>query len=184
MASTLSDGSTDGDAATLSSDPCPVFVPSYTLVDLDCDPACVNQSTGQGANCARVSCAGKGTLSAGVPVLANTSVVRTPRAPGVDPLCADDCPSHSWAYGLSITVTANTPPNQGIQPYKVTVSPPWYLISGTSTPFCQALDASGPTGCLWFDGSSGETIYVVTNDPNAPARNVVFQDSANPSACP
>jgi hypothetical protein len=40
-----------------------------------------------------------------------------------------------------------------------------------------------PPNCLWFDGTTLEVIYVVTNDPNAPARNVMIQYAAQ-GMCP
>ncbi len=108
-----------------------------------------------------------------------TWVIRTPSMPGSDSTCATDCPAQPWAFGLSVTVG----PSYGHKGYAVTVAPPWYLITGTNTPFCPKNSTMLPPNCLWFDGTTSELLYVVTNDPNAPARNVTFQ-YASQGMCP
>lgn len=179
----------DGDAGEPPPDPCPIFGPitidggqHFQQVNYDCDPACATTpwdgSQSDQAACASATCSGGETLMACSTFCsgntADLTAIRTPNAPGIDSACAKNCPANPWAYGISATYYGI-----GVG-YTVKVSPPWYLVSGTTTPFCP--DAtSPPTNCLWFDGTTNPIVYIVTTDPNAPARNVI---SENGPSCP
>ena len=156
------------------SDPCPN--PMNASFWFNCDTQC-NPAAGDHAACQKATCSALGTLMSGS--LGQTGfpeyIIRTPANPGTDPTCATDCPAHPWAYGISATLAADNG-----TPYKVTVSPPWYLV-GTTTPFCTNAMFTSVTPCINFDGLVDEVVYIVTMDPNAPARDVVIQQA---SFCP
>jgi hypothetical protein len=167
-----------GDALSLDSsveagpsDPCPTTGAFW----FDCDTQC-NPRPGDHMACQQATCTGGGSLSSGSVNPQGTSTIRTPAAPGTDPKCATDCPALGLAYGISATLA---PFNNTA--YQVTVSPPWYLVS-TSAPFCTTSMFPATTGCLSFDGTAPETIYIITSDPNAPARNVKMTPTIVP--CP
>ncbi len=170
------------DSSTVSeydADPCPVnsFTQQYYL---NCDPNCQSQEAVNQQTCQMLTCASGQTWSPGRPIIdcQQSIVVRTPSDPGVDPHCGSDCPAAGWVYGMAMAFASNS--NTG---YSVTVSPPWYLITGTTEPFCQLPDGRAPSNCLWFDGTVGETIYAVTTDPSAPGKDVVLQ-CASQGVCP
>ena len=150
---------------------------------LDCDPACCGAipscledaaSTVVGSgSCAGATCAGgplKITVAAadGVP-----TIVRTPDRPGVDPACAAACPMGGYVYGLGLEYPGSE------MPIMVTVGPPWELFIGfNNTLYCPFFDAgkggSTPvkTSCLSETFVNDEIIFVMTKDPNAPARDI------------
>jgi hypothetical protein len=160
-----------GDASSLDanvdagpSDPCPM---TGGPVWFDCDTQC-NPASGDHAACQQATCSGGGSLASGSVNPQGPGTIRTPAAPGTDPKCATDCPALGLAYGISATLA---PFNNTA--YQVTVSPPWYLVT-TSAPFCTTPMFPVAGGCLHFDGTASETIYIITSDPNAPARNVTI----------
>lgn len=164
------------DAGQYDADPCPVnsFTQEYAL---NCDPTCQSQEAVSQQTCQMATCSAGGTWSPGAPAQCNQILfVRPPSQPATDPQCSQDCPGSGWTYGLSMTFTSF---GTG---YSMTVSPPWYLIAGASAPFCPEPDA-GAANCLWFDGTQGEVIYLVTNDPMAPAKNLVIECAAQ-DTCP
>jgi hypothetical protein len=155
-----------GDAGT-SADPCMAL-----SADFVCDQSCsinwTDASMSDETMCRAAACNGGGSAIAGS---TRGSVDRTPNAPGIDPRCAADCPTDPWAYGLSVTFLGGG----GLPPYTVKVSPPWYLLTGTSTPFCPTSSSPPVTNCLAFDATQNEQVYVVTCDPSAPARNITVE---------
>jgi hypothetical protein len=170
------------DAREPPSDPCPMPVSGYSYLWLDCDPQsqCDPNMASPLSQCSMIACGGGGTLDTapGVP----EGILRTPESPGVDPKCASECPAHPWAYGMSVTFSPPTPAPNG---YVIaSVSAPWFLVSGTNSPFCTNGTSPAPTNCLWFFANAETVIYVGTDDPNAPARNVLFKASSTPNACP
>jgi hypothetical protein len=153
-------------------DPCPQ-VPVAIVYDCagDCGPGILNDS-----DCQSATCAGGKTLSAYPYNLDSTAeVIRTPSTPGTDPVCAANCPSVGWAYAFGVTVNPQSP----AQNYKISVAAPWQLLVESTT---NCLDASfyQPISCLNFYSSASQTFYVLTKDPNAPARNLTIQQGACP----
>ena len=118
------------DAAQYDADPCPVnsFTQQYGI---NCDPNCVAEEVFSQANCQSATCTGGGSWQPGSPGDCPQLIfARLPSVSAPDPQCALDCPSSSWVYGLAMSFA----PNLGNAAYSMTVSPPWYLITGTSTP--------------------------------------------------
>ncbi len=164
------------DAAQYDADPCPVNTGTQEYA-INCDPNCQAEEAVSQQVCQTATCSGGGTYAPGAPARCNQVLfVRPPSQPATDPQCSSDCPGSGWTYGLSMTFTSFP------GGYSMVVSPPWYLIGGAMTPFCPAPDA-GAASCLWFDGTQGEVVYLVTNDPMAPAKNLVIQ-CASQDTCP
>jgi hypothetical protein len=170
------DGSSlDAQDAATAADPCPTSGPTGG-VELDCDrtccsadPVCVSQEDDAGTipRCTAASCSG---APIALPTIAaEYYVVRTPNAPGADPACAQNCSSGSYAYGLGFQLNTNQP--NGVS---VTVGSPWVIVQ-SSTPYCPEADAAAQTGCVYIDVY--KPVYVLTTDPNAPARNITFYAS-------
>jgi hypothetical protein len=93
--------------------------------------------------------------------------------------CTAACNPPTTVYELDLSVVGPLfAPKTGL---RVTVGPPWRVrISGTLD-LC--ISASQP-GCAHIDNGSYNQIEVVTDDPDAPARNVVIERAAPPVTCP
>jgi hypothetical protein len=96
--------------------------------------------------------------------------IRTPEAPGVDPNCDPLCPGKGYVYGVGFLVSNQNPfPNGTI----VKVSPPWVIVYGSSnTSFSCDYTV---TNCAEFLTGNTGPVYIMTKDPNAPARNATFE---------
>jgi hypothetical protein len=178
----------DADAAQFDAnapDPCPVNDPPHKLEILDdCDPVCCGQdplcqgSTGEAGQlqfCSDATCgSGPATLQENYGL---SFVVRTPGHPGIDPACVSDCPDGGFVYGLGLTLNPQAPAI-----FDITVGPPWKIIQHSNTRYCTANGSTLATGCAVAYGFP-QTIYVVTDDPNAPARNITFSVVSTPT-CP
>jgi hypothetical protein len=176
------DGATtlDGsDAASQTPDACPVvqgtrFIPIY----MDCDPKCVRYPS-EATPCPQATCGPTVALSFaqhGLPFQ-----FRTPDRPGVDPNCDTQCPGGQYVYGLGFQDNKNF----GVA-VSIKVDPPWEIIRGKQKPFCELAGDPPPTQCAiipWPLLFGDDHIYVVTKDPNAPARNVLV-DYASIQVCP
>lgn len=162
------DANSDPDAMP---DPCPSPLMSYMV----CDSACPGPSNSS-SQCAQAMCGASVPISTPPPADFAT-FVRTPNAPGVDPNCAQECPSGGWVYGLGFQV--NPIPDA----YTVKVGPPWEIfVASTMAPFCP-MPNFAPVSCMTIPSYSSGAIFVMTKDPNAPARNIEF-DFANRLTCP
>lgn len=116
-------------------------------------------------------------------------VFRTPSHPGVDPNCEPACADQTdfpdamapALYGMYVLVK---PPEDSSKVLKVTVGEPWWIkITGEGRPyFC--LDWSPQQGCAVAPQNTGLTVMILTDDPNAPARNVVLDEVDKPGSCP
>jgi hypothetical protein len=152
--------------------PNPCYAPN--LYFLSCDPACLDP-TGSTTTCDQSKCGPTVTVdlpdSSALPFF-----VRTPNAPGVDPTCAAECPSESWVYGLGFQLT------QIPYAWTVKVDPPWMIFVAQVGPYCANM-AFTPRNCITLQPGTSGTLFVMTTDPNAPARNILF-DSANQASCP
>jgi hypothetical protein len=157
-------------------DPCPVLT-TKSPVFLECDslccgqdPACANpQEAGSlyDGNCSGATC-GAGPIT--IPPNEARFTVRTPNAPGMDPSCALKCSSAGYVYGLGFSMSNLGP---GYRVLLVSVGPPWEIL-GSSVPYCNAQFSSVATGCVATAVGAADSLYVMTKDPYAPARNIEF----------
>jgi hypothetical protein len=58
------------------------------------------------------------------------------------------------------------------------------LPLGASAPYCPSLDAAAPRSCLEIPREQEVKIFLVTDDPNARARNAEFLISQTQPTCP
>jgi hypothetical protein len=162
------------------SDPCPTS-PGSGAVILNCDPACPAYSE---SVCRVASCLQTDASFSDIPVLSVTdrpSIFRTPSSPGTAPVCATTCFDGGVSYGFELQPTPSIS-----YPYLVITEPPWKILYEPPVPYC-APPNSAATNCVEFDPSSqyytSPDFLIVTNDPNAPARNIQIE-TATPAGCP
>lgn len=166
------------------SDPCPSNSNDTTVL-INCDPHCGDAGP---TACLPATC-GHGPITLPYPsgLLPQSFVIRTPEAPGTDPNCALDCPGSGYAYGIGIEL-----PGTGVQGggFQLTVEPPWMIV-GFGKPYCdyQVVDDAEAPGavashCWWADTVGGYQLFVVTTDPNAPARNIRITSYLSATECP
>ncbi len=181
----LLDGSREAEAG--GPDPCPVNMPGMTngLVLLDCDPVCCAQDQicrGYDAGQVLPTC-GMATCGSG-PVSLNDNngwsfVIRTPGQPGSDPACATACAADGFVYGFGFTLDPSIP-----TPFDITVGAPWEIVLHSQAPYCTDSNSTlGTNGCAFSGALYPQTVYVMTKDPNAPARNITFT-VVNQPMCP
>jgi hypothetical protein len=167
------------DAASVS-DPCPVGVP-YPAPDMVCDPKC--SDAGPTAACNALKCGPTTTVMVGWDQGVHTGFpysLRTPEAPGIDPNCVTQCPSGGYVYGFGL----NTNMPYGFGAYTVKVGAPWEIIQASQVPYCTDAHSFPPRQCVWDDNASPDQFYIMTKDPNAPARNIVIElQPDNTKAC-
>lgn len=164
--------SADGDGGGSQADPCPTTQPI-----LDCDTVCWDG--GGEAACTAASC-GFGPIT--LPNQGQSFVIRTPDAPGQDQRCTSGCPGSGFAYGVGIKVPGTGPAGA----ITITVGAPWEIVYG-GDPYCDYYDAGQGavfSGCISGYTQGGDTYYVMTKDPSAPARNITITISAQPVTCP
>lgn len=162
-------------------DPCPA-----QPVELDCSDQC----GGPTALCAGATCSLEPFSSV---IIEDSSaypyVFRTPSHPGVDPACEAACQEQTYfpqtiapaKYGMIVTVNA---PDDQSKVLKVKVGPPWWIeITAESVPY-YCLDWSPVQDCQVDTQATGLTVMILTDDPNAPARNVVLDLVDKPGSCP
>ena len=172
------------DAAVYQSDPCPTST-LLMPVAFDCDPTCCSQDpncaqqkndAGIDPDCPWATCA------AGPTNLTTSGVnltTRTADAPGTDPQCASRCPSGGYVYGFGFTLDAANPWVQ------IQVGPPWDIITNSQSPYCTDANSSvSTTGCATIATLVNPTVYIMTRDPSAPARNISFIGSSTQPTCP
>ncbi|HLK39864.1 MAG TPA: hypothetical protein VKU41_24075 [Polyangiaceae bacterium] len=146
------------------SDPC-----YASMTFMNCDSSCADKPS---TWCPQSTCGKMVTALAepGAPI----AYVRTPPAPGVDPACSAACASGGFVYGVGVQVSGGG--------FVVKAPPPWQIIANSQTPFCP--DAHSTTSsCAYFPTNATGTLYLVTHDPNAPARNIQFDDAVS-NPCP
>jgi len=109
-------------------------------------------------------------------------IFRTPFHPGVDPACGELCDGPvETAYGTGVKVLIDDVPGTVL---KATVGAPW-RINTTDYMFSDyCIDSATPFECslAWIGGYIA--FVVVTDDPNAPARNVKIERVPAPGSCP
>jgi hypothetical protein len=161
-----------------ASDPCPSGPPA-SYPDMDCDQTCSDAGT---SFCATVKCGP--TVSAIVGFdngfrVAFPYRIRTPEGPGIDPNCAAQCPAGGYVYGIGVkTNTAYTGSS-----FIVKVGAPWEIIQGSQVPYCSDTNSLPPRQCAWFANLSPTPIYIMTKDPNAPARDILFDLQPDGTKC-
>jgi hypothetical protein len=194
---TLQDGSADarppedasnadgsGEAGEPPPDPCPEQTPPPVDVGyIDCDSTCCAANADCDGNVPEATYCTDSTCSTGPFMVRDQGVdsfiVRTPDHPGSNATCATRCPGSGFAYGVGVTLDPTH-----VTPVQVTVGPPWEIVGYSTTPYCPDSNSTvATTGCLFLNALAGGSIYIMTKDPNAPARNVTFT-LANPQQCP
>jgi hypothetical protein len=165
------------DAPAYANDPC---VPNLLL---DCDPTCCSadpqctdpMSGHQPCNLALCE-TGPVTLSLGF----NPVRARTPDKPGVDPQCASRCPSEGYVYGIGFKITDLPQASTNVV---ISVGPPWQIVL-SNIPYCPNGLYPPQKNCVETYVEEGQPVYIVTTDPEAPARNVYFNYFSSSTACP
>ncbi len=184
-ASGAADGTaTDAADARAASDPCPMMPPPTMAAGdppLVCDPKCgqaPNEYKYDSTKCPTATCSGdfggQHTLSWDRPW-----IIRTPESPGVDPKCAQLCPSGKFVFALHLGVFNHR------QPLRIRVAPPWRVFDlPPFGPLCPPPDAGAASSCVELGPADVDDVYIVTDDPAAPGRNVEFLISQTQPACP
>jgi hypothetical protein len=177
------DGASGGDGGT-SPDASQTSDPCTPPVRVECDPTCCAkdpQCADGGAlggvetgECSSLTC---GTGPIVIPSL--DFVARTPGNPGTDPQCESRCAAQGYAYGYGFSL-----PNGPNVTVLVSVQPPYEIFQST-TPYCP--DGVHPviaSGCAELSMTGGQTFYVMTKDPGAPARNIhILATTSSGASC-
>jgi hypothetical protein len=171
------DAPSEGDSSGVRGDPCPETPDSSNLFVSDCDKQCT-QSPQLMQDCANLTCSSVVGAGTGFYPPSYTDVFRTPNAPGTDPKCTTICP-FPYAYGFGFTVSAATS-------IIVRVGDPYVIIAHSARPFCADSQSIVKMSCARIDipPTHYEEVYVMTNDPNAPARNITVTLVTGNETCP
>ena len=105
-------------------------------------------------------------------------LIRTPSHPGIDPACPAGC-GVTEDYGLTVVANLTSPPSEDLM---LTVGAPWHVASWSGPsggPYCP----SGNSACSVFP-STGVSIGVWTDSPDAPARNALITAVPTGTTCP
>jgi len=171
-----------------ASDPCPDPNSQVLLLAFDCDKTCCATPGSCSANlndagvdpvCPMATCGISPFQIMFDP--GQAFVIRTPDAPGTDPSCVSACPADGYVYGLGLDSTAGG--NYWLQ---VAVGSPWEIITNSGAPYCTDSTSKVSTNCVSFATAQvvSPTFYVMTKDPNAPARNIIITSSSTQIPCP
>lgn len=183
------DASDTSDASKSGADPCPDGASSPLTIN--CSSTC---GVGQ-RPCSSVSCQ-QGSKSLEDPRIIHLTVpslVRTPDAPGVDAVChsacdlttADDTPHRAYAMAFYV----DTPAESWV---RVRVGAPWVIqeYAGRAATYCASPTTSSVVAneCLTvksFGPAAPSRFYILwTDDPAAPARNIVVDYVQDLNGCP
>ena len=151
--------------STLADDPCPT-----SPIAVNCSTSC----GGVNAACSDVVC------SSAFPVLKNPAVLpyvaRTPSLPAsVADNCLPDC-SNNVKYSMTWGIDIGGVPNGLL----IQVGPPWKI-----NPDGKDCTSANWSGCLFLPGGTAIAVLNIwTDDPNAPARNIVMSAAAPGQMCP
>ena len=166
-------GGAGGGVLNPGDDPCP-----SQPIGVNCSSSC----GGPTANCADVSCQANPTFTIDVSDL--PFVVRTPSMPGQDPNCAALCSPALTQFG--ITVFTNTPGLPG-QSIRASVGEGWHWLSRIPTYCLSSGQAAGPGGVCTQVGAAIPLVLpweFLTDDPAAPARNILLELVPDSETCP
>lgn len=163
-------GGAAGAAGASSDDPCP---PGG--VDFDCSGQCSPLAS----ECMQVC----GPGAVGILIKSRSDfpiVLRTPPMPGANATCTDQCQQPNTVWGLAVFTTFNNGDAQ--HGLLVHVQPPYYVLPTSSGDFCLG---AGPQYQSCYAGKADvyAGVSIVTDDPDAPARNVYIEDPFQPT-CP
>ncbi len=167
-------GGTGGVAGAAQDDPCPA-----APIAVNCTDQC-GGPTGlcTGSQYANLTCrddiSGAFTIhKADLPL-----ILRTPHAPGAEPLC-QHCGADSAAWQALIQTSIVFTPNVAL---RVRVGPPWRVRITYPPGVCMA---GSTEGCLVTTAVSGDTQFqILTDDPNAPSRNAYIELVPATTTCP
>jgi hypothetical protein len=159
------------------SDPCP---PTTASTPVQCDPACPGSTP---STCSMVTCASSATVMLNLGNSGDSTIVRTPDHPGTDPNCRTQCDSGPYVYGMGFILE---PP---FFPVLITVGSPWVILTeGGAQPFCNVSGSVISQGCYFLGqrtpNSLPQPVYIMTSDPEAPARNITFFQENVVMGCP
>lgn len=173
----LGDSSPDAPMDTASTwidDPCPL---AGTGIQVNCDlpggaPAC-----SAGLNpCSATAC---GAPGGGIDVYSSAQYpywMRTPSHPVALWECVSLCGAGDTIFGMGVHL-------EGLNAdFRVTVAAPWKIVQGTSPGYC--MSAAEPSECVVIPEAPNVYVAIVTNDPNAPARNVRIERVPHGTVCP
>ncbi len=175
-AALATDAALDSGDAQSTPDPCRV-------TNVNCDATCGKMVLSP--SCANATCGPTVRASLSDPPFIfdqHPQSIRTPDAPGIDPNCTAQCPSWGFVYGLGFQIPQVTSPNDTFYRVVVRVGPPWQLGS-FAQPYCPRVSANVHDGCIDLVGG-GQSIFVMTKDPNAPARNISLDYGPSAKGCP
>jgi hypothetical protein len=171
------DAAVDADSATAQPDLCPEAADaSYAFLE-DCDDHCT-QSPQMMDRCPDLTCSTVvREIAGGFSPSLDTDLFRTPNAPGTDPQCLTAC-SQGYVYGFGFRV------GLGFS-IIVRVGDPWVIIAHSLQPYCTDSNSLVLSHCARIDLSPthAEYVFVMTKDPNAPARNITIQVVTGNEAC-
>jgi hypothetical protein len=166
----------DGGLPVADGDPCP-----NVAVAVNCSSTCGTSATA----CSGVSC-GKAPLANAVTIRNYSDlpyVIRTPDHPGVDPACETMCAQPGvtdtvpvYAIRFDVAMQWATP---GV---RLVVGAPWkidYFVNSSSQ-VCGGADSVSGCELLPYEFNP---IVVWTDDPNAPSRNIVIEET-DAGKCP
>jgi hypothetical protein len=161
------DASTGGLGAS-TDEPCPSVPVAMECAAPSVQPFPTPQCGGVVCTCGTSECLHFANGCSAVLPGDNTVVIRTPEHPGNNGACAS-CPLTpdfpGLVYGFGIIIPQ---PSSGYR--RVTVAPPWragYIMVDHDGGTCGTLHT---TPC-----STIESVFIMTNDPEAPVRNVVIE---------
>jgi hypothetical protein len=187
--STVPEVAPPGDAAEAESeagwqdDPCPA-----EPIWLNCSDSCGSKSS----SCANATC--HTPIDFNLWTITNPDsfpfIIRTPGQPGKIPACVTACDKVGpTVASISIGVALPKEKNDAgvdwwFHSIKVKVGPPWRIQDGyTSENIC--VDKNAYASCRIFPFDFIENIVTITTeDPNAPARNVLIERPLRPAVCP
>jgi hypothetical protein len=178
---TPGDAPADGDAANPDGgfnpgdDPCPTGP-----IWLNCSDSCGKKSP----ECASLVCGIHMYLKEVTDPASFPIIIRTPSRPGWIAACTAACPEKPTACAVTLPIGLPTSKDAGGYTHgiRVRVGYPWRIQKPLSM-LSICLDPSSPPKCRVFSSDAMSDLEVVTDDPNAPAKNVLIERLPNPVVC-
>lgn len=173
----MPDAASDAEASSqIPDDPCPP-----TPIFMDCSGQCQDLTTACTDPQKHATCSESPTYVSVEKHEQFPFVIRTPSKPGMDPACTALCGPGSTAYGLAVRVVL---PYDPVYLMRVKVGAPWRILFAQTGEYCMG---GSVAECHIFTPNFAGTatnVTIVTDDPNAPARNVVVERLPKPVTCP
>ena len=169
------DGTPPSEGGAFVGDPCP-----STPVSINCSQTC-NQTT---LPCAQVSCQTLPMPAVEPLVISSYSqlpmIIRTPDLPGVSPECATACGGRSTSGAFEVAVRVSLP--YAKNGFRIIAGSPYTI--GHFDPYAPFCTGEQPiSGCGSFLGTFYDFL-IWTDDPNAPSRNIVIEETLPGQECP